>query len=102
MGDQKDIERRPDTIIIFPNDNKKHGKSPDFFGTVTWADGSTKEIVLWEKIGNKNNKFYTGLLKDPYEKEGEEKKPEEVTNKGAVDKPQNETAEDNNLDDLPF
>lgn len=46
-------------VAVFPNNNKRNEKSPDFMGEVTFPDGRKMEISLW------NNTYGAGM---PYMK----------------------------------
>ena len=55
------------SVVIFKNNKKEKDTQPEYKGTVN-VEGKEYEISLWVKEG-KNGKFFSGTIKEPYNKE---------------------------------
>lgn len=57
------------TFALFKNKKKEEGsKQPDYKGTMN-IDGVEKEIAAWIRVSSKGEKFMSGTIKEPFNKE---------------------------------
>lgn len=52
-------------IVLFDNNNRSHERSPLKTGKVTFPDGTTYDVALWERVSKNGNPFLSGTLKLP-------------------------------------
>jgi uncharacterized protein (DUF736 family) len=52
-------------IVVFDNNNRSNEKAPVKTGKVTFPDGTTYEVALWDRVSKTGNPFLSGTLKLP-------------------------------------
>jgi len=53
-------------VAIFANATKKHEKSPDWSGEVTFPDGKKMEIALWNNQYGDGVNYYKGFINEKW------------------------------------
>ena len=69
-----DYQQKPGSWNLFRNNRKENEKQPDYRGTITLEDGTALELSAWLKEG-KNGKFFSGTVREPYQKPAESAPP---------------------------
>ena len=59
-----------DSFVLFKND-KKTGNQPDYKGSLTWGDGTKKDIAVWIKTAKSGKKFMSGSISEKWKPEGQ-------------------------------
>jgi len=52
-------------IVLFDNNKRTSEKSPSKTGKVTFPDGTTYDVAIWERVSKNGNPFMSGTLKLP-------------------------------------
>jgi hypothetical protein len=66
--------QKPGSWNLFRNNKKTADNQPDYRGTITLGDGTVLELSAWLKEG-KNGKFFSGTVREPYQKPAESAPP---------------------------
>ena len=69
-----DYQQKPGSWNLFRNNKKTADNQPDYRGTITLEDGTVLELSAWLKEG-KNGKFFSGTVRQPYQKPAESAPP---------------------------
>lgn len=60
--------KEEDTFVLFKNNDKEKDNQPDYKGSMTWGDGTKKDIAVWIRISKKGSKFMSGKISEPWKK----------------------------------
>lgn len=64
--------KEEDTFVLFKND-KKSDNHPDYKGSLTWGDGTKKDIAVWIRTSKKGVKFMSGKISEPWKQEEQQR-----------------------------
>ena len=63
--EERIMDMKPDTIVLFENEKDGNDKRPDLTGTALW-NGEEIKVALWENVSKGGKKYLSGQLQRPY------------------------------------
>ena len=65
-------EPKPNTIVLFTNEQKSSENQPDIRGKLVLPDGTEQSVSIWTKKRKAGKKYLSGIFSDPYNPEEKE------------------------------
>lgn len=65
-------EPKPNTIVLFNNEQKSSDTQPDVRGKLVLPDGTEQSVSIWIKTSKAGKRYLSGNFSDPYNPEEKE------------------------------